>query len=180
MGKIKTAEEIFLEVKNYWFDTTDKMVNDLTIDSPDLQEIAKKCINVCKDKTVDGIVFPCQNDFIEGNIQPCVKGTVLDIFSDKSLIRPFYKKFSTCAKNLIALAEGLDTTDNKLKEEVELIAKYISEIDNEIPYSLLVFHPDYQMCDLPITPKQQALDCLKIAKKYLRNVHLGNKFLLRF
>jgi pyruvate formate lyase activating enzyme len=66
------------------------------------------------------------------------------------------------------------------KEEVELIAKFISEIDNEIPYSLLVFHPDYQMRDLPITPKQQALDCLKIAKKYLTNVHLGNKFLLRF
>jgi pyruvate formate lyase activating enzyme len=66
------------------------------------------------------------------------------------------------------------------KEEVKLIAQFISEIDNEIPYSLLVFHPDYQMCDLPITPKQQALDCLKISKKYLKHVHLGNQFLLRF
>jgi pyruvate formate lyase activating enzyme len=66
------------------------------------------------------------------------------------------------------------------KEEVRLISKYISEINNKIPYSLLVFHPDYQMQDLPITPKKQALDCLKIAKKYLVNVHLGNQFLLRF
>ncbi len=66
------------------------------------------------------------------------------------------------------------------KDEVELIAHFISEIDNKIPYSLLIFHPDYQMRDLPITSKDQALACFKIAKKYLVNVHLGNQFLLRF
>jgi len=65
-------------------------------------------------------------------------------------------------------------------EEVELIARFISEINPEIPYSLLVFHGDYQMRDLPITPKEQALKCLKVAKKYLDNVNLGNKFLLQF
>jgi pyruvate formate lyase activating enzyme len=65
-------------------------------------------------------------------------------------------------------------------EEVELIAKFISEINHEIPYSLLVFHGDYQMRDLPITPKKQAKNCLETAKKYLKNVHLGNKFLLGF
>jgi len=32
-------------------------------------------------------------------------------------------------------------------EEVELIAKFISEINDEIPYSLLIFHGDYQMKD---------------------------------
>ena len=65
-------------------------------------------------------------------------------------------------------------------EEVELIAKFISEINSEIPYSLLVFHPDYQMNDLPITPRNEAFKCLEIAKGYLKNVNLGNKHLLAF
>ncbi|MHA1705707.1 MAG: radical SAM protein, partial [Promethearchaeota archaeon] len=63
-------------------------------------------------------------------------------------------------------------------KEVELISKFISSINPDIPYSLLVFHPDYQMKDLPITPKNEALKCLSVAKKYLKNVNLGNKFLL--
>ncbi|MFX0069645.1 MAG: radical SAM protein [Candidatus Hermodarchaeota archaeon] len=65
-------------------------------------------------------------------------------------------------------------------DEVELIAKFISDINPEIPYSLLVFHGDYQMKDLPITPRKQAEKCLEVAKKYLKNVHMGNKFLLGF
>jgi len=66
------------------------------------------------------------------------------------------------------------TTD----EEVELIAKFISSINKNIPYSLLIFHGDYQMRDLRVTPKEQALKCLEVAKKYLTRVNLGNKFLL--
>jgi pyruvate formate lyase activating enzyme len=65
-------------------------------------------------------------------------------------------------------------------EEVEQIAQFVSDINPEIPYSLLIFHGDYQMRDLGITPRKQALKSLDIAKKYLRNVHLGNKFLLGF
>ncbi|MFX0189077.1 MAG: radical SAM protein [Candidatus Hodarchaeota archaeon] len=65
-------------------------------------------------------------------------------------------------------------------EEVELIARFISKISPEIPYSLLVFHGDYQMRDLPITPRKQAEKCLEVAQKYLQNVNLGNKFLLGF
>jgi len=65
-------------------------------------------------------------------------------------------------------------------EEVEQIAKFVSSINKEIPYSLLIFHGDYQMRDLGITPRKQAERCLRVAKKYLENVHLGNKFLLGF
>ncbi|MFX1380160.1 MAG: radical SAM protein [Promethearchaeota archaeon] len=65
-------------------------------------------------------------------------------------------------------------------EEVEQIAKFVSSINPDIPYSLLVFHGDYQMRDLGITPRKQALKCLEVAKQYLKNVHLGNKFLLGF
>jgi pyruvate formate lyase activating enzyme len=65
-------------------------------------------------------------------------------------------------------------------EEVEQIAKFISEINPKIPYSLLIFHGDYQMRDLPITPRKQAEKCLEVAQKYLENVNLGNRFLLGF
>jgi len=63
-------------------------------------------------------------------------------------------------------------------EEVEQIAKFVSSINREIPYSLLIFHGAYQMRDLGITPRKQAEKSLRVAKKYLENVHLGNKFLL--
>ena len=63
-------------------------------------------------------------------------------------------------------------------EEIELIAKFISSIDKNIPYSLLIFHGDYHMRDLRVTPREQALKCLEVAKKYLTRVNLGNKFLL--
>lgn len=63
-------------------------------------------------------------------------------------------------------------------EEVEQIAKKIARIDPAIPYSLLVFHPDFKADDLPITPKKTAIKALEKAKKHLKQVHLGNKHLL--
>ncbi len=64
------------------------------------------------------------------------------------------------------------------EREVEGIARFISELDEEIPYSLLVFHPDYKMRDMPITPKKQVVKCYEEAKKHLKNVNIGNKHLL--
>jgi len=65
-----------------------------------------------------------------------------------------------------------------IADDIKKISKFIASINPYIPYSLLVFHPDYYMNDLPITPRKQVDSCVKIAKKYLNNVHLGNKFLL--
>ncbi|MHA1967806.1 MAG: radical SAM protein, partial [Candidatus Hodarchaeales archaeon] len=62
--------------------------------------------------------------------------------------------------------------------EVREIAKFIANLDENIPYSLLVFHPDSFLNDLPITSKQQVESCYSVAKKYLKNVHIGNKHLL--
>jgi pyruvate formate lyase activating enzyme len=62
--------------------------------------------------------------------------------------------------------------------EVELIAKFISSLDPEIPYSLLAFHPQYFMSDMPTTSKKQAEECLAVAKQYLKNVRIGNIHLL--
>ncbi|MEM3382563.1 MAG: radical SAM protein [Nitrososphaerales archaeon] len=62
--------------------------------------------------------------------------------------------------------------------EVEGIAKFIANLDRKIPYSLLAFHPDFLMKDLPITPIDQALRCYNVAKKYLEKVNVGNLHLL--
>ena len=64
------------------------------------------------------------------------------------------------------------------EKEVEKIAKFIADIDPEIPYSLLVFHPAFYMLDMPITPRNQVEECYKTAKRYLNKVNIGNKYLL--
>jgi pyruvate formate lyase activating enzyme len=63
--------------------------------------------------------------------------------------------------------------------EVEKIAKFISNLDNDIPYSLLVFHPGFKMIDMPITTRKQVEECYQAAKKYLNRVNIGNKHLLK-
>lgn len=62
--------------------------------------------------------------------------------------------------------------------EVERIAYFLSEIDPNIPYSLLVFHPDYLLSDLPVTGVEQVERCFRVAKRYLRRVNVGNVELL--
>lgn len=64
--------------------------------------------------------------------------------------------------------------------EVGQIADFLADLDPEIPYSLLVFYPQFEMNDLPITPINQVKKAYKEAKKRLRNVHIGNLHLLSF
>jgi pyruvate formate lyase activating enzyme len=64
-------------------------------------------------------------------------------------------------------------------QEVSSIASFIARINPDIPYSLLGFHPDFFMRDLPFTSVQHANDALDAAKQAgLRNVRLGNVHLL--
>ncbi|MCJ7456561.1 radical SAM protein, partial [Candidatus Bathyarchaeota archaeon] len=58
--------------------------------------------------------------------------------------------------------------------EVEKIAIFLADLDRKIPYSLLVFHPDFMMSDLPVTPYRQVQDCYRAAKKHLASVNIGN------
>jgi pyruvate formate lyase activating enzyme len=63
-------------------------------------------------------------------------------------------------------------------QEVENIARFVSEIDVNIPYTLLAFYPCHVMGDLPTTSRRQALQCLEAAEKRLKNVKIGNVHLL--
>ncbi len=63
--------------------------------------------------------------------------------------------------------------------EIRAIAKFIASVNPDIPYSLLAFHPQFFMPDMPLTPKRLADDCLKAARDVgLKRVRLGNVHLL--
>jgi pyruvate formate lyase activating enzyme len=64
------------------------------------------------------------------------------------------------------------------EEEVANIARFIAEVNPDIPYTLLAFYPQYVMSDLPTTSREQALQCCNAAKKHLNNVRIGNVNLL--
>lgn len=63
-------------------------------------------------------------------------------------------------------------------EEVRNLASFISEIDPQIPYTLLAFYPQYVLTDLPTTSRHLARQCSDVAKMYLKNVRIGNIHLL--
>jgi pyruvate formate lyase activating enzyme len=66
-------------------------------------------------------------------------------------------------------------------DEVEMkkIADFISNLNKNIPLSLLAFHPCYTMDDLPTTSKRHAEECLRIAKEAgLKRVNIANVHLL--
>ena len=63
--------------------------------------------------------------------------------------------------------------------EVRMIARYISSLSKDIPYTLLAFHPDYLLYDLPPTSIRHAKEAFKAVKdEGLRKVNIGNQWLL--
>jgi pyruvate formate lyase activating enzyme len=93
-----------------------------------------------------------------------------------------YKNFANIAKKLynkrpeipVLTATTLLVPGYVDSEEIESIASFISNLNNSIPYSLLIFHPDYWMRDLPATSINQVIECYGAAVKHLENVHVGN------
>jgi pyruvate formate lyase activating enzyme len=64
-------------------------------------------------------------------------------------------------------------------EEVAKIAKFIAELDKNIPYALLAFYPTFFMNDLPTTSWRQAKECEQAALEAgLKRVRIGNVHLL--
>ena len=65
------------------------------------------------------------------------------------------------------------------RSEVAAIAGFIADLNPDIPYSLLAFHPQFLMSDIPTTSKTLANQCLQAARDCgLNNVRLGNVHLL--
>ena len=140
------------------------------------QEWIEKCTKIAI-KTGGNIKFDLKSYHEKLNIALCGVSNKRTLSNFKFLAENYFGKRKDLPEMSACTLMVPEYTNH---EEVEQIAKFISSINPEIPYSLLVFHPDYQMGDLPITPKEQAEKSLEIAKKYLSNVHLGNQFLLKF
>ena len=65
------------------------------------------------------------------------------------------------------------------EEEVGEIAGFLASLNRDLPYSLLAFHPDCYLSDLPVTSSQHAQRCVAAAEAAgLSRVHLGNAHLL--
>jgi pyruvate formate lyase activating enzyme len=66
-------------------------------------------------------------------------------------------------------------------KEVGQIASFIADLNPDIPYALLAFHPHFVMHDLPLTSKGHAYEALEVAQAAgLTNVRLGNTHLLSY
>ena len=64
-------------------------------------------------------------------------------------------------------------------EEVRQIAEFVARVSPEIPYSVLAFHPCFQMTDLPCTSRSHAEAAADAARDAgLRVVRVGNRHLL--
>jgi pyruvate formate lyase activating enzyme len=65
------------------------------------------------------------------------------------------------------------------EEEVRAIARFLASLSDEIPYSLLGFHPQFYMHDLPSTSREHAQACLDAAHAAgLKRVRIGNVHVL--
>ena len=60
------------------------------------------------------------------------------------------------------------------ENEVEEIAKWLSNIDPEIPYHLSRFFPRYKYSGDEPTPPETMYEVCDLAKKHLKNVFIGN------
>ncbi len=65
------------------------------------------------------------------------------------------------------------------QEEVSMIARFIADLNPEIPYSLLGFYPHFHLKDLPTTSRTHAERCREAALAAgLKRVNIGNQHLL--
>lgn len=66
------------------------------------------------------------------------------------------------------------------EKEVCKIARFIANLNENIPYTLLAFHPSFFLDDIPTTSREQAMKCFLAAKEAgLKAVRIGNIHLLR-
>jgi pyruvate formate lyase activating enzyme len=65
-------------------------------------------------------------------------------------------------------------------EEIHGLARFISTLNPDIPYSLLGFYPRFVLTDLPATSRDFALQAERVAREAgVKRVNLGNIHLLK-
>ena len=64
--------------------------------------------------------------------------------------------------------------ENDSEEDMEKEARWIASVNPEIPLHLSLFFPNHLWMDKEITPLDTLIKLERIAKQYLKHVHLGN------
>ena len=64
--------------------------------------------------------------------------------------------------------------ENDSEEDMEKEARWIASVNPEIPLHLSRFFPNHLWMDTQITPLETMIKLERIAKQYLKHVHLGN------
>ncbi len=89
-------------------------------------------------------------------------------------LEPVLKTIEIASKSIhVEITTLLVTGENDNLEEVENIAKFISNIDPDIPLHLTRYFPTYKM-DSPATDLNFMHGAKALAEEYLNNVTLGN------
>lgn len=64
-------------------------------------------------------------------------------------------------------------------EEVSKISNFLSNLNPEIPFSILCFYPHHLMKDLPLLKREEVQKCVEEIKKAgLKNFNIGNRHLI--
>jgi pyruvate formate lyase activating enzyme len=104
----------------------------------------------------------------------------------KSFNSDFYKKhggnFETVKNSIKKISKNchIEVTnlvipnENDDEYEISELAKWLSEISNEIPLHLSRFFPKHKMYDFMPTPTEKLYKLLEIAKRFLKYVYIGN------
>lgn len=77
------------------------------------------------------------------------------------------------ASSHVEVTTLLQSGRNTGEEVFQGMVKKLAEIDPEIPLHLSRYYPAFK-CSLPATPIEEMFRCYEIAKKYMKNVELGN------
>ena len=64
--------------------------------------------------------------------------------------------------------------ENDSEEEIALLAEWLSGINPDIPLHLNRFFPRYKYSDKSPTPRERIFTLYAAAKRYLKNVFMGN------
>jgi len=108
----------------------------------------------------------------------------LKSFSDKFYREVCKGKIEAVLKNIkklykmgvwLEITTLIIPTLNDSEKELKQIAKFIKEIDREIPWHVSAFHPAYKLQHLPPTPREKVIKAYETGKKVgLSYVYVGN------
>lgn len=150
-------------------------------------EYVYKVSKLLKEKDPDIVVVIVTNGFINEEplkqLLPYVDAMNIDLkgFNNKyyrdicgGRLEPVLKTIELSAKKVhVEVTTLLVTGENDTPEEVESIAKFLANIDEDIPLHLTRYFPNYKMSN-PATDLNFMYRAQGIAREYLNRVILGN------